>query len=103
MESMVGGDLLATTPLDAELKAAFVDELPELRLDWFDDGFDMPNWSHCEKYFIRTSRVFDDEANHAESLGWKVSRLDGTHLHPALEPDETATALLKIYQAVWSS
>ncbi len=96
-----GGDLLATASLDADLKAAFIDELPELQLDWFDDGFDMPTWSHCEKYFIRTSGVFDDEANRAEILGWNVSRLNGTHLHPTLEPDETAAELFKIGQAVW--
>jgi pimeloyl-ACP methyl ester carboxylesterase len=98
-----GADVLATTSLGADLKAAFVDELPELRLDWFDDGFEMPNWSQCERYFIRTSKVFDEEANRAESLGWTVSRLNGTHLHPTLEPDETAGELFKIAQAVWVS
>jgi pimeloyl-ACP methyl ester carboxylesterase len=94
-----GGDALATTSLAAELKAAFVEQLPELRLDWFDDGFEMPDWSHCQKHFIRTSKVFDAEADRAEQLGWNVLRIDGTHLHPTLRPDETAAALLDLVRA----
>jgi len=97
-----GGDLLARANLSDDLRAAFLAELPEFRLEWFDDGFDMPPWSQCKKYFVRTSSVFDDEANRAESLGWGVSRLDGTHLHPALAPDETAAELFKIARAAWT-
>jgi len=91
------GDLLADAPMSSDLKAAFLAELPRLPPTWFDDSFEMPNWSCAKRGFIQTSPVFRDEARHAEECGWPVIRLKGTHLHPALAPRETATALVDAY------
>jgi len=90
-----GADLLEGISVSQAYKDTFVEELPEFELDWFDDAFDMPDWSTAQKGFVRTSPVFVEEANNAEALGWAVVRLKGTHLHPALEPEETANALLE--------
>jgi pimeloyl-ACP methyl ester carboxylesterase len=87
-------DLLADAPIDWNSKAIFLSELPRLPLSWFDDAFEMPDWSGCARGFIQTSPVFEDEANRAEELGWHVARLKGTHLHPALAPAETAQAII---------
>ena len=89
-------DLLAGAPMDKDTKVQFLAELPRLPLSWFDDAFDMPNWSACARGFVQTSPVFEDEANRAEELGWPVIRLKGTHLHPALAPGETAQAVIDI-------
>lgn len=90
------GDLLAGTPTDNASKALFLAELPRLPLSWFEDAFEMPDWSACARGYIQTSPVFEDEASRAEELGWPVARLKGTHLHPALAPAETAQALIDI-------
>ena len=90
------GDLLAEAPMSPGLKAAFLAELPRLPLTWFDDSFEMSNWSCAKRAFIQTSPVFRDEARRAEDRGWPVARLKGTHLHPALAPKETATALVDL-------
>lgn len=87
-------DLLANAPLDMNTKAMFIAELPRLPLTWFDDAFEMPDWSSSARGFIQTSPVFDNEAIRAEGRGWPMICLKGTHLHPALAPTETAGALL---------
>lgn len=92
------GDLLAEAPMSPDVKADFLAELPRLPLTWFEDSFEMPNWSCAKRAFIQTSPVFHDEAKRAEERGWPVIRLKGTHLHPALEPMETATALVDAYR-----
>jgi pimeloyl-ACP methyl ester carboxylesterase len=91
------GDLLAEAPMTPSLKATFLAELPRLPVSWFEDSFNMPNWSCAKRAFIQTSPVFRDEATRAEERGWPVIRLKGTHLHPALAPEETAAALVDAY------
>ncbi|MCR9239939.1 MAG: alpha/beta hydrolase [Rhodobiaceae bacterium] len=88
------GDLLAEAPISPGLKTTFLAELPRLPLAWFDDSFEMPDWSCAKRGFIQTSPAFHDEAKRAEERGWPVIRLTGTHLHPALAPKETAAALV---------
>ena len=91
-----GRDLLEGAALDPDFKAILASEIPELRLDWFEDQFEMPDWSKSAKYFIRTSQVMDEEGDRAEGAGWSVIRLDGTHLHPTLQPEATAAELATI-------
>ncbi|MEQ9247630.1 MAG: alpha/beta hydrolase, partial [Nitratireductor sp.] len=78
------------------LKTAFLAELPRLPLTWFDDSFEMPDWSSAKRGFIQTSPAFRDEAMRASERSWPVVRLEGTHLHPAFALEETAAALLDV-------
>ncbi len=91
-------DLLANTAMSTKLRATILSELPRLHVDWFDDSFDMPNWSRSTRGYIQTSPVFNDEAKRANEHGWPVITLQGTHLHPALSPKETARAIMDMCQ-----
>lgn len=54
----------------------------------------MSAWSGLARGHIRGSDIFD--ADLAEPMGWRVARLDGTHLDPAFRPAQTAAAILEI-------
>ena len=90
-------DILENTQMSPVFKETFIAELPTLHIDWFDDSFDMPDWSSCQRGFLQTSSVFEKEAARAKKRGWHVRSIQGTHLHPALKPDETADALIELF------
>jgi Alpha/beta hydrolase family len=87
-------DVFNGVPVDAGLRDQVLSEVPRLRLDWFDDAFEMPDWSRASQGYIRTSPWFDREADRAEARGWPTIRLDGTHLHPTTHGEETARAIM---------
>ena len=81
---------LARTPGALE---AFERSLPRMNLAWFDDAIDLAPWRHVPVGYIRTSAFCDAAADEAERRGWPTRRIDGTHLHPSLQPGETAEAI----------
>ena len=87
-------DVFEGTNISPALKADILDEIPRLRLEWFADHFDMPSWAETKRGYLRTSPVFANEAKMAEERGWTVIKLKGTHMHPAIEPIETAKAIM---------
>jgi hypothetical protein len=89
--SLVGIDILARDP---EAFAEFESELPKLPVDWFDDTIELANWDHVPAGFIQTSAIYGHSAAEARRRGWPVARLQGTHLHPTLNPAETAGAII---------
>lgn len=88
-------DLFEGTTVEAELKNKFYAEAPRIMLQWFDDAFEMSDWSGCEVAMIQTSTVFSNESKKAEERGWPVVRLQGTHLYPTTHAEETANAILQ--------
>lgn len=86
------GGLRRLFPDDATYEA-FEAELPRLHLDWFDDAIDSPPWDHLAAAYIQTSAVAAEWAADARKRGWPVAGVDGTHLHPLLEPGEMAEAI----------
>jgi hypothetical protein len=88
--SLLGIDELAR---DADAFAAFERDQPRVSRAWFDDGIDLAPWTHIATGFIRTSAFFDHAADEAARRGWPVVRIKGTHLHPTLQPNETASAI----------
>jgi pimeloyl-ACP methyl ester carboxylesterase len=88
------GDVFQNVAIAPDVRAQVIRDIPRLRLDWFDDAFDMPDWARAKRAFIRTGAWFDAEADRAEARGWPTIRLNGTHLHPATHPEETAAAIL---------
>jgi hypothetical protein len=88
--SLVGLDLLARDPVAF---AEFERGLPRLSVDWFDDTIELAGWDHIPAGFIQCSPIYDHAALEARRRGWPVIKLDGTHLHPTLDPAETALAI----------
>jgi Alpha/beta hydrolase family len=89
----VGIDALAH---DADAFERFEKGLPRINASWFDDAIDLAPWDHIPAGYIQTSAYFDADAEEALRRGWPLKRLQGTHLHPTLEPDETALAIEEI-------
>jgi hypothetical protein len=89
--SLVGLDILASDPIAL---AEFESGLPRLSVDWFDDTIELANWDHIPAGFIQTSPIYDHSVAEAQRRGWPVARLQGTHLHPTLNPAETAGAII---------
>jgi hypothetical protein len=91
--SLTGIDELAR---DANAFASFEKDQPRLPATWFDDTIDLAPWAHIPAGYIQTSGFFDHSAEDAEARGWSLLRLQGTHLHPTLQPGETARAIALI-------
>ena len=89
--SLVGLDILARDPVAL---AEFERGLPTLSTDWFDDTIDLADWDRIPSGYVQTSAIYDHAAAEARRRGWPVTRLQGTHLHPTLQPAETAEALI---------
>jgi len=87
----IGLDRLARDP---RALSRFEEGLPTMHVDWFNDSIDMANWDHVPAGFIQTSVIYDHATAEALRRGWPVARLEGTHLHPTLCPEETANAIV---------
>lgn len=99
-EALLGLDLLASDPVAF---AEFENELRRFPVDWFDDTFDLANWDHVPAGFIQTCAIYDYAAEEAQRRGWPVAKLKGTHLHPMLEPAETARAISSMIHQLTSA
>jgi hypothetical protein len=91
--SLVGIDILAR---DATAFARFEIGLPRMHLDWFDEVIELADWDHIPAGYIQTSAIYDHATAEAQRRGWPAVNLRGTHLHPTLQPEETASAILAI-------
>jgi hypothetical protein len=87
---IVGIDALALDPRSFE---SFEMGLPRMTLNWFDDAIDLAPWDHVPAGYIQLSAIYDHAAEEALRRAWPVRRMQGTHLHPTLQPDETAAAI----------
>lgn len=75
---------------DPERRAALARELPRLTVAEVVEEPPPPGTHPNRAAYLRTSAIFDVQADTAAALGWPVSRLDCQHLHIAV--DETAVA-----------
>jgi hypothetical protein len=91
--SLVGIDILARDPVAL---SQFERELPQMNISWFDDTIDLAGWDHVPSGYVQTSPIYAHAAAEALRRGWPLQRLDGTHLHPTIQPSETAAAILAI-------
>ena len=67
-----------------------------MHVGWFEDTINLANWDHVRAGFIQTSPIYDHAFAEAQRRGWPVTRLQGTHLHPTLQPAETADAIISM-------
>lgn len=95
-----GDERLRSVIKDPTLFAQFEADLPQLTHAWFDDVVEVPEWSARRCGYLRLSKAYEPEAAAALKRGWPVVAIDGTHLHPAIEPEQTAAALLEVIAAV---
>ena len=91
--SLVGLDLLAKDPFAF---AKFERGLPRLSVDWFDDTIELAGWEHVPAGLIQCSPIYDHATLEARRRGWPTVKLEGTHLHPMLEPAETMRAIVSM-------
>lgn len=87
---------IAALERDPRALAIFNAGLPQFRLEWFFDAFELAPWNHVPAGYLLTSSRLAPDADEAERRGWPVSRIDGTHLHPMLEPVQTASEIDKL-------
>jgi hypothetical protein len=81
---------------DANALALLRKDQPRVLSSWFNDAIDLAPWAHNPAGYIQTSGFYDHAAEDAEARGWPLRRLQGTHLHPTLQPDDTARAIAAI-------
>jgi alpha/beta hydrolase family protein len=93
---------IGISALRADPKAwdTFKRDQPRMTRDWFRDEIDLLSWSDVAAGYVQLSGFFDRSAEEAEKRGWPVVRLKGTHLHPTLEPEETADAILQVCKSL---
>lgn len=88
------GDVLSTFLPNARTRAAFVAEVPQLPLAYFDEKAPPGRrWEAVPCGYLRLSEQYDQQADQAERLGWPVLRHDGNHLGPIVAPDVVADLL----------
>jgi hypothetical protein len=99
-EALLGLDRLASNPV---VFAEFENELRRFSVDWFDDMLELANWDHVPAGFIQACAIYDYAAEEAQRRGWPVTKLQGTHMHPLLEPAETARAIISMIHQLASA
>jgi pimeloyl-ACP methyl ester carboxylesterase len=87
---------IAALQTDTKAWDSFKLDQPRMTRDWFRDEINLASWSDVAAGYVQLSGLFDQSAEEAEKRGWPVVRLKGTHLHPTLEPEETAEAILQV-------
>jgi hypothetical protein len=85
---------------DPARRSQFEADLPRLPLSWFDAETDVPPWASSRCAYLRLSKPYEPEALTAERRGWTVVHIDGTHLHPMIEPEATADAVIALAKTV---
>ena len=94
--------VIGITALQANAKVwdTFKRDQPRMTREWFFDEVELPPWRHVAAGYVQLCSLFDRNADDAEERGWPVARLRGTHLHPTLDPQETAEAILRVCQGL---
>lgn len=94
--------VIGITTLQANAKAwdAFRRDQPRMTRDWFFDEIDLPPWGDVPAGYVQLCSAFDRSAEEAEKRGWPTVRPKGTHLHPTLQPQETAEAILRVCRSL---
>lgn len=93
-------ELEAALP-EAELRARFVAELPEVPMAYLEERAQVaPSWSSVPCGYLRLSGEYERAAVEAEREGWPTVRLEADHLAMLTRPVEIATALERMAASV---
>jgi hypothetical protein len=66
--------------------------LPRMHVGWIGDTIQLANWDHVRADYILTSASMFTQSRRQSDVVGPVTGLQGTHLHPLLRQEETATA-----------
>jgi hypothetical protein len=92
-----GDEALRELLPDDALRAQLSAEMPKLPLDYFIEQVPTPSgWPDAPCGYLRFSEAYEAAAVDAGARGWPVATLEGGHLHPAVQPDAVAEALLDL-------
>jgi len=89
-----GEDLSELFP-DAVTRAAVEAEQVRLPLAYFEDSVASPTgWADLPCAYLAFGDAYAEERADAEARGWPTATLPGEHLHPLVDPDGVAEALV---------
>jgi pimeloyl-ACP methyl ester carboxylesterase len=90
-------EALAALLPNADLRARFVAELPQVPLAYLEERApELPALAADRCSYLQLSAAYDDEAREAERLGWIVHRLKSNHLGMLSEPAAVAAAICSL-------
>lgn len=84
---------------DPSLRLRFVDELPRLSLDYFEQPIPATVWDGPISY-LQLSAVYVADADRAAAAGWPVHRLTAGHLAILTAPQHVLPSLIALLEAV---
>ena len=86
---------------DPEMQARFLAELPSLPLAFFEEAApDLAEATAIPSAFLKLSAAYESEAGRAQAQGWSVRRLDLHHLALLTNPEEIASELEHLTDAL---
>jgi hypothetical protein len=93
-----GDGAMATLVPDPARRALLAAELPTLPFDYLEQAVPVAaGWAHrVAPSVLWFSDIFEPDATDAAGRGWRVRRINGGHLHMAVDPDEVATAIVDL-------
>lgn len=90
-------EALAALLPDADLRARFVAELPQVPLGYLEERAPaLPALTRDRCSYLQLSAAYDDEVRGAERLGWTVQRLKSNHLGILTQPTAVAAAICSL-------
>lgn len=83
---------------DPSVRAALVEDMPQLPLAYFHGSASVPSgWmSSGRRGYVRLSELYEASAVLAEDRGWPVQRFTGGHLDAAVHPRAVVDAILAV-------
>ena len=82
---------------DPALLADLLAEQPRVPLEYLRGSASVPaSWGAVPGAYLRLSPAYEEEANRAHELGWPVTRLDASHLHPLVDPAAVAALVVDL-------
>ncbi len=84
---------------DPQLRLRFIDELPRLSLDYFEQPTPATAWDGPTAY-LQLSADYVADADRADAAGWPVQRLTEGHLAILTAPQHVLPSLIALLEAV---
>lgn len=91
-------DVMGEVPMPEDTRRQFLADLPRISLSCLQDTFELPEIDRLNRYYVRTSQVYEDDAALAQAAGWNVLWVEGTHLDPMFRPVEMAGVIAGIHR-----
>jgi hypothetical protein len=95
-----GRDIMTDLVPDSALRAEIDAELPRLPIDYYEDPILIPSgWDAARVAYLQFSPAYERQSQEARERGFIVDRLEGGHLHMAVEPQRVADTVRRLIEA----